>query len=100
MADTIQVYLRVRPQPKSVQYEIDSTFQYSTITFQSFDKAVKLTSGDINNSQVEWKFRFNGVLEQDATQEQTFNRVAKECVLRAVDGYNATIFAYGKYYLN
>eukprot|EP00818_Percolomonas_sp_WS_P000718 CAMPEP_0117447916 /NCGR_PEP_ID=MMETSP0759-20121206/7123_1 /TAXON_ID=63605 /ORGANISM="Percolomonas cosmopolitus, Strain WS" /LENGTH=934 /DNA_ID=CAMNT_0005240269 /DNA_START=302 /DNA_END=3103 /DNA_ORIENTATION=+ len=96
MQETIQTYLRIRPVPRKVDYQIESTFSSGSITFRSYDRAVKLTSGDINNSKVEWQYKFNGIMDIHTEQQDVFERVAKDCVLKAMDGYNATIFAYGQ----
>ncbi|KAG5459789.1 MAG: P-loop containing nucleoside triphosphate hydrolase protein [Olpidium bornovanus] len=48
--------------------------------------------GMINNQREKFDFRFDRVFGEDAKQEEVFDHVAKEVVLR----YNGTIFAYGQ----
>lgn len=58
----------------------------------------------INQDFIE--FSFNGVLDQDSSQENIFEKTAKSVVLKynntlinyfsCLDGYNGTIFAYGQ----
>ena len=42
------------------------------------------------------KFRFDGIFDMGAKQDDVFDQVAKDAVDSALDGYNATIFAYGQ----
>jgi len=43
-----------------------------------------------------YKFKFNGMFDMDATQDDVFDAVAREAVDSALDGFNSTIFAYGQ----
>ena len=43
-----------------------------------------------------FKFKFDGVLDKDSTQEDVFDTVARGPVDNALSGFNATIFAYGQ----
>ena len=40
--------------------------------------------------------RFTHIFDQDARQDDVFDRVADEAVRSTLDGYNSTIFAYGQ----
>ena len=50
----------------------------------------------VNNKRTRWRFGFGGVLGEEATQEETFDRVAQPVVQSVVDGFNGTVFAYGQ----
>lgn len=54
------------------------------------------SQGYINNQKEKVKFKFDQIFDKDAKQEKVFDRVAKEVVEDAVEGYNGTIFAYGQ----
>uniref|UniRef100_A0A8C4SHG3 Kinesin-like protein n=1 Tax=Erpetoichthys calabaricus TaxID=27687 RepID=A0A8C4SHG3_ERPCA len=64
----------------------------STVNFH----ARKDTSrGIINNQQSDWTFKIDGVLH-DVSQEEVYDEVARNVVLKALDGYNGTIMCYGQ----
>ena len=42
------------------------------------------------------EFKFNTVFEEDASQEEVFETVARHMVDAFLEGYNGTIFAYGQ----
>jgi len=42
------------------------------------------------------EFRFNGIFDQDASQEEVFEKVARPVLNNCLEGYNGTIFAYGQ----
>ncbi|KPI83706.1 putative kinesin [Leptomonas seymouri] len=50
----------------------------------------------VNNTVVDFRYRFDRVFKPGATQEDVFNTVAKDCVASVLDGLNSTIFAYGQ----
>ena len=52
--------------------------------------------GAVNNTQISHNFRFNGVLNMKAQQDEVFAVVARGPVLSVLDGFNATVFAYGQ----
>ncbi|CAM6001197.1 unnamed protein product [Sphagnum balticum] len=52
--------------------------------------------GYINNKEEKRSFAFNQVFDMDARQEKIFDRVAKDVVDSAMEGFNGTIFAYGQ----
>ncbi|ORC85050.1 kinesin [Trypanosoma theileri] len=74
-------------------YAVEHTFDRSIVRFH----VDRRTETDVvNNTAEDFRFVFRRAFEPNATQEEVFNTVAKECVLAAVDGYNSTIFAYGQ----
>lgn len=50
----------------------------------------------INNTKVTHRFAFDGLFGMDCRQGDVFDTVAKQAVDNALNGYNATIFAYGQ----
>lgn len=51
--------------------------------------------GIINNQKESWNFKFDKILH-NVSQEEVFEYCAKEIIEKAIEGYNSTIFAYGK----
>jgi kinesin family protein 6/9 len=87
----IQIFLRVRPQ-KSPSTAL-------TVGDQSVEIDVPLTKesgAGPNNTRTKYKFVFDSVFNDSATQEQVFESVGKPIVMSALDGYNGTVFAYGQ----
>lgn len=54
-----------------------------------------VTQGYVNNTLEKHSFEFNNVFGVEATQQEIFDKIAKEVVDAALEGYNGTIFAYG-----
>jgi len=52
--------------------------------------------GYVNNIKETQNFAFSRVFDQDASQEEVFEHLAKPVVLSCLEGYNGTIFAYGQ----
>ncbi|KAG5487070.1 hypothetical protein LSCM1_07740 [Leishmania martiniquensis] len=50
----------------------------------------------VNNTVVNFEYRFSRVFKPSATQVDVFTTVAKSCVASVLDGMNGTIFAYGQ----
>jgi kinesin family protein 6/9 len=50
----------------------------------------------VNNALDRFGFAFDGILTEDAGQDEVFERVALKPVLGALDGFNGTVFAYGQ----
>ena len=50
----------------------------------------------MNNALDRFGFAFDGILTEDAGQDEVFERVALKPVLGALDGFNGTVFAYGQ----
>lgn len=44
----------------------------------------------------QFEFQFSKVFDVDSSQEDVFDTVCKDVVLRTIQGYNGTIFAYGQ----
>ena len=54
------------------------------------------SQGDVNNQREQYEFKFSGIIEENAKQDEVFERVARKTVQRALEGMNGTIFAYGQ----
>jgi kinesin family protein 6/9 len=52
--------------------------------------------GVVNNLKESYEFKFSGIFDQDASQDQLFDNVARPLTMSCLDGYNGTIFAYGQ----
>ncbi|OEH77148.1 kinesin motor domain-containing protein [Cyclospora cayetanensis] len=91
-ASNIQIYLRMRPMVGSCKWHrVAGKDGRTFITNLPRDDEAPL-----NNSKAEYKFRFDGIFDQDATQEDVFQGAALPVVDDALRGINGTIFAYGQ----
>lgn len=50
----------------------------------------------INNQREKYSFLFNGILADDSSQEEVFERVCHASLADFMSGINATVFAYGQ----
>ena len=50
----------------------------------------------INNQREKYSFVFNGILSDDCSQEEVFERVCHASLSDFMAGINATVFAYGQ----
>ncbi|RLO01906.1 hypothetical protein DYB28_001404 [Aphanomyces astaci] len=57
---------------------------------------VQLYSDGIESGNAPQGFTFDSVFGEDSTQQQVFDEVARPVVADIMEGYNATIFAYGQ----
>jgi kinesin family protein 15 len=88
----IKVFLRIRPSKHSSKFYARDDLDENILTFK-IPRAENLI---VNNSRTAYNFKFHGILEQNATQEEVFNKVGRSAVQSALDGYNSTIFTYGQ----
>lgn len=96
-------------------YNVEHDFQKSILHLHTAQRSSEETNGTtsgaspstagpsssfvddvVNNTVVDFKYRFQRVFEPRSTQEEVFNIVAKDCVRSVLDGFNSTIFAYGQ----
>ncbi|XP_065889212.1 kinesin-like protein KIF9 isoform X2 [Dysidea avara] len=88
----VRVFVRTRPTPY---------FAYDKLELLPDNKAVCVhcsrneEQGYINNQVLDWNFKMDGVLH-NTSQDDTFEVVGREAVTGAMEGYNATIMAYGQ----
>ena len=88
----ISTFLRLRP-TKAPSYFDDVAPEATTV---DVDVPEDQRLGFINNKRSHWKFAFSGVIEQRASQDEVFERVAQPVVESVMQGFNGTIFAYGQ----
>lgn len=88
----IKVFLRARPTAKA----FEGTGLQKEESVVSFEFAKDETQGLVNNARQRYQFKFDGIFDMDANQEDIFNNVAKPVIDDAMKGINGTIFAYGQ----
>lgn len=90
---SIEIYLRVRPSLGKPGY-----FQVDDIDNNRINFRLPLhTEQDVvNNSRTHYGFQFNGILDQNADQDNVFRCVGLPAAKSVLEGFNATIFAYGQ----
>ncbi len=94
----IQIYARIRPTNHHRYHRHDG--------LTSSENRIHLKVGEVEESGSQTRFsrapgtkhefKFDHVFEEDATQEEVFDIVAKKVVDSFLVGYNGTIFAYGQ----
>jgi len=88
----VRVFMRVKP---------TAYFAHENIEIHSDEQSVTVHTkkderrGYINNQVLDWRFCYDGILHH-ASQEETFKKCSADLVIKALDGYNCTIFAYGE----
>ena len=97
-SSSIKIFLRVRPHLKKRRSEEEEEkFDVDPDAGScKFDVPVDTVSDVVNNSRTSFRFKFEGVLGMDSTQEDVFETVARGPIDNALAGFNATIFAYGQ----
>ena len=89
---SIDIYLRCRPvAAASGHFASDGPNALAKFTIPK-DKS----HGYINNQREQYDFKFSGIIEENAKQDEVFERVARKTVQHALEGMNGTIFAYGQ----
>jgi kinesin family protein 6/9 len=94
----ITVYLRMRPTKQPSKYYDVGANEGKGQSLKWDIPADQITKDGIhiNNTKSKWAFKFDQVLPMDIGQAQVFERVGKNVVQNALDGYNSTVFAYGQ----
>jgi len=90
--DGIQIFLRIRPSKKAKGYVDVDEADNSALNFH----IPKNDDLIVNNTRENYRFKFNGILPQQTQQEEVFDKVGRQAVSNALDGFNSTIFAYGQ----
>mmetsp|Transcript_31029 Transcript_31029/g.80829 ORF Transcript_31029/g.80829 Transcript_31029/m.80829 type:complete len:928 (+) Transcript_31029:376-3159(+) len=88
----VDIYVRIRPVPKASSRVV---VEHSENKLE-FNIPRDATQGYVNNQRENYNFRFNGIIGPEAKQDEVFERVARNLVVGALDGFNGTIFAYGQ----
>jgi len=91
----IEAYARIRPHNGNASHQsmylIDKNKKILEIMVPK-----DLKQGVVNNMKENYAFKFSSVFDQDSSQAEVFEKVAKPVVQNFMEGYNGTIFAYGQ----
>ncbi|RHY25982.1 hypothetical protein DYB32_007963 [Aphanomyces invadans] len=103
-----KVVIRVRPPlPRELQGDkpfqnvvsVDSSGHYLTVSDSSHHSSSsedQQSNGSSSSSYSNHSFSFDHVYDQHSTQRAVYENTAKAVVESSLEGYNATIFAYGQ----
>lgn len=92
VAANIKVILRVRPSARP-----SKGFSADVGTgVVNFDLEKRSADGQVDNTKTHFKFKFDGILPMQVTQQDVFEQVAKPVIDDVLQGINGTIFAYGQ----
>ena len=89
----IQTFLRIKPSKKPSGYIAPDDLEPDSI---SVNLPENFRSEYIDNSKLNFKFHFNGILPMTTTQDDVFKKVGIPAIQNAFGGFNSTIFAYGQ----
>jgi len=89
MAQNIKVVLRCRPMTST-----EASREKRAIKCVS-DKHVEVNYGAMGKSAKK-SFAFDGVYDEESTQEDVYESVVRPVVDEVLQGYNCTVFAYGQ----
>jgi kinesin family protein 6/9 len=92
-AESIRVFCRVRPSKRPSGF---FTLAEDGSGVVDFALPPDVDRDLVNNSKSSHKFRFDGLFDVHAGQDEIFDGVARDAVDAALDGFNATVFAYGQ----
>ena len=56
----------------------------------------EMRKGYVNNMKKSYDFQFNGIFEQNSTQEEIFEIIGKKIIKKSIEGYNNSVFCYGQ----
>jgi kinesin family member 6/9 len=88
----VKVVVRTRPTANFASKNLKLDLEKKTIeAFIPKDD----TQGLINNQQENWKFKFNEFLH-NSSQEEVYDMTSRDLVHSVMEGYNATLLAYGQ----
>ena len=89
----IKVFIRVRPSGRPSN-GFSSKAEEGVL---AFDLDRTQAGGELaNNQKSGYKYKFDGILPMDITQDKVFDVVAKPVIEDVMQGINGTIFAYGQ----
>ena len=104
-ANGIEVFLRIRPSPNPSGYFHQDDIDETQFIFQLPKKEQsqaeetenkKYNTTIVNNTRTRYGFKFNGILDEKATQDNVFRSIGSPAVRNVLDGFNSTVFAYGQ----
>ena len=89
MEERIKVAVRIRPE----------NIEHMNIYQSKINKnEIIINSESINNKSDEHSFKFDNIYNNNTTQNDIFNDI-KDLIYSSINGYNTTIFAFGKHIL-
>ena len=56
----------------------------------------EMRKGYVNNMKKSYDFQFNGIFEQNSSQEEIFEIIGKKIIKKSIEGYNNSVFCYGQ----
>ncbi|KAF5843229.1 P-loop containing nucleoside triphosphate hydrolase protein [Dunaliella salina] len=83
----VDIYVRIRPVPKASSRVV---VEHSENKLE-FNIPRDANQGYVNNQRENYNFRFNGIIGPEAKQDEVFERVARNLVVGALDGFNGII---------
>jgi kinesin family protein 6/9 len=89
----IETFLRIKPnqdENSDIPHEIKNT---NIIEVKIPDEMRK---GYVNNLKKVYEFKFNGIFDKNAQQEELFNLIGQKVIKNSLQGYNNTVFCYGQ----
>lgn len=98
MKSQVKVYARLKPlldKEEQTPYEIEAEGKKKNLLRLLSPRQARYANQQIANKEAA-EFIFNQVFDQDSSQDEIFEGVAKNVVNNCLDGYNGTIFAYGQ----
>lgn len=93
----IQIYARIRPTDGRQRHEGLTTTNNRVLLKVGEEREENGSQSRFSRTPpTKYEFKFSHVFEEDATQDEVFDVVAKKVVESFLVGYNGTIFAYGQ----
>jgi len=90
-----QVVLRIRP-PLPRELDSEKSYQESVRVETNVGVSINENPNDGTALYNTHRFTFDRVYDQDCTQEEIYKQTAREAVVSTLQGYNATVLAYGQ----
>ena len=101
MKSNIEIYLRLKPllddkynsliNNRMIKYKIEEENDKRKIKIEipkEYNKDYK--------SKKSYEFKFNGIFEQNSSQEEIFKKIGSKIINTSLEGYNSTLFCYGQ----
>ncbi len=95
MRKTVTVCVRTRPTANFAQDNVKISEEANTIDIVTGAGGGGAAATGPNNAKSAWSFKYDRILH-NSTQEGTYNSECSSVVDSVIEGYNATIFAYGQ----
>jgi kinesin family protein 6/9 len=89
----ISVYGRIRPSKNISKHSYNLNENLTSVTFNI---PKDISAGYVNHKKEKYTYQLNHIFDEETTQEQIFDGIAKNVVHNVLNGFNGTIFAYGQ----